>query len=116
MSYPIHEFAHKIPSFCSEVRRRADEIKSFSGIPSFSYKIMLDAIKVVGQVYEFVNDLLCISSIRNDLSHSKQRKFVNQELKESNKLIDIYSTSKDNLNSIKGQLQDLELVLRRGQI
>jgi Arabidopsis protein of unknown function len=30
-------------------------------------------------------------------------------------LIDICSTSRDNLDSIKGQLQDLESVLRRGQ-
>jgi Arabidopsis protein of unknown function len=57
------------------------------------------------------------SSIRNDLSLSKQRRFVDQELEESIKLIDISSTSRDNLDSIKGQLQDLKtaLIIRRGE-
>jgi len=75
---------------------------------------MLDAFKAVGQVYECINDLLCISSIRNDLSlNSKQRRFVDQELEESIKLIDICSISRDNLDLIKGQLQDLKSALRR---
>jgi Arabidopsis protein of unknown function len=101
------------------VLKAEEELKklkvSVASSPSLSYEIMLDAIKAVGHVYECISDLLCMSSIRNDLSLSTQRRFVDQELEESIRLIDVCSTSRDNLDSIKGQLQDLESALRRGE-
>ncbi|KAJ4776915.1 hypothetical protein LUZ62_061172 [Rhynchospora pubera] len=83
---------------------------------SLTYKIMLDALKAVGHVYESINELLSMSSNLNGLSHMQHRRWVEQELEESVKLLDMCSTSRDNLDTIRYHVQDLELANRRGDL
>jgi Arabidopsis protein of unknown function len=61
-----------------------------------------------------MNNLLGMSSNQNSLSHAQERRLVDQELEESIKLIDICSTSRDNLDVIKTHIEDLESAVRRG--
>ncbi|KAJ4776906.1 hypothetical protein LUZ62_061163 [Rhynchospora pubera] len=83
---------------------------------SLTYEIMLDALKAVGRVYESINELLCTSSNQNGLSHMQHRRWVEQELEESVKLLDICCISRDNLDTIKYHVQDLEMATRRGDL
>ncbi|KAJ4803974.1 hypothetical protein LUZ62_016540 [Rhynchospora pubera] len=83
---------------------------------SLTYEIMLDALKAVGHVYESINELLSMSSNLNGLSHMQHRRWVEQELEDSVKLLDMCSTSRDNLDTIRDHVQDLELANRRGDL
>jgi Arabidopsis protein of unknown function len=83
-----------------------------SSSSTLKYEILLDALKAVGYVYESINDLLCMSSNQNGLM--QHRRMIDLELDESVKLLDICSTSRDNLDAIKGHVQGLKLASRRG--
>ncbi|KAJ3692858.1 hypothetical protein LUZ60_011953 [Juncus effusus] len=74
---------------------------------------ILDALQGVCNLYECINDIFFMSSNQNSLSHSQQRRVVDQELEDSVNLLDICSTSSDNLAEIKAHLQDLESAVRR---
>ncbi|KAJ4774944.1 hypothetical protein LUZ62_059201 [Rhynchospora pubera] len=83
---------------------------------SLTYEIMLDALKAVGHVYESINELLSMSSNLNELSNMQHGRWVEQELEDSVKLLDMCSTSRDNLDTIRYHVQDLELANRRGDL
>jgi Arabidopsis protein of unknown function len=85
-----------------------------SSSPSLKHEIFLDALQAVRHVYESINDLLCMATNQNGLSHVQQRRWVDQELEESVKLLDICSTSRDNLDMIKAKVLDLEIAIRKG--
>jgi Arabidopsis protein of unknown function len=75
--------------------------------------MFLDALKAFGHVYESINDLLCLSTSQNSLSHVQRRRWIDKELEESVKLLDICSTSRDNLDMIKAKLLDFEIATRQ---
>jgi Arabidopsis protein of unknown function len=83
-----------------------------SSSSALKYEILLDALKAVGHVYYRINDLLCMSSNQNGLM--QHRRTIDLELDESIKVLDLCSTSRDNLDAIKSHVQDLELACRRG--
>ncbi|KAJ3692854.1 hypothetical protein LUZ60_011949 [Juncus effusus] len=74
---------------------------------------ILDALQGVCNLYECINDIFFMPSNQNSVSHSQQRRVVDQELEDSVNLLDICSTSRDNLAEIKAHLQDLESAVRR---
>ncbi|KAJ3692852.1 hypothetical protein LUZ60_011947 [Juncus effusus] len=74
---------------------------------------IIDALQGVCNLYECINDIFFMSSNQNSLSHSQQRRVVDQELEDSVNLLDICSTSSDNLAEMKAHLQDLESAVRR---
>ncbi|KAJ1693014.1 hypothetical protein LUZ63_009712 [Rhynchospora breviuscula] len=90
------------------------KLKALVGSGSLTCEIILDAIKAVGYVYECIDDLLCMPSNQNGLSHMQQRRWVDLELEGSIKLLDMCSTSRDNLNDIKYHVRDLGSAIRRG--
>ncbi|KAJ3690846.1 hypothetical protein LUZ61_020010 [Rhynchospora tenuis] len=101
--------------FVLKAEEELHKLKAQVGSRSLTCEIMLDTIKAVGHVYECINDLLCMPSNQNGLSHMQQRRLVDLELEESIKLLDMCSTSRDNLNVIKYHVRDLESAIRRGE-
>ncbi|KAJ3690853.1 hypothetical protein LUZ61_020017 [Rhynchospora tenuis] len=101
--------------FLQKAEEELNKLRASVG-SSLTYEIMLDALKAVGRVYESINELLGMSSNQNGLSHMQHGRWIEQELEESVKLLDICSTSRDNLDTIKYHIQDLELATRRGDL
>ncbi|XP_078174112.1 uncharacterized protein LOC144567807 [Carex rostrata] len=101
--------------FVLKAEEELSKLKASAGSTSLTYEIILDAIKAVGCVYECINDLLCMSSYQDELSNKQQRRCIDQELEESIQLLDMCSTSRDNLDEIKYHIQNLELAIRRGE-
>ncbi|KAJ4774946.1 hypothetical protein LUZ62_059203 [Rhynchospora pubera] len=102
--------------FLIKAEEELNKLQACMGSSSLTYEIMLDALKAVGRVYESINELLCMSGNQNGLSHMQHRRWVEQELEESVKLLDVCSTSRDNLDTIRDHVQDLELANRRGDL
>ncbi|KAJ1693008.1 hypothetical protein LUZ63_009706 [Rhynchospora breviuscula] len=102
--------------FLLKAEEELNKLQAYIGSSSLTCEIMLDALKAVGHVYESINELLCMSSNQNGFSHMQHRRWIEQELEESVKLLDICSTSRDNLDIIKYYVQDLELATRRGDL
>ncbi|KAJ3690847.1 hypothetical protein LUZ61_020011 [Rhynchospora tenuis] len=115
-----HTRSNSLPSrshsYVLKAKEELTQLRARVASPSLTYEIMLDALKAVGRVYECINDLLCMSSNRSGLSHSEHRRWVDQELEESVKLLDMCSSSRDYLDQIKCQVQDVELAIRRGEM
>ncbi|KAJ3692859.1 hypothetical protein LUZ60_011954 [Juncus effusus] len=89
------------------------KLKACVGSSSLSFEIILDALKGINNTYECINDLLCMTTNQNSFSHPQQRRQLDQELEESIKFLDVYSTSRDNVGEIKYNIQDLESAERR---
>ncbi|KAJ1693010.1 hypothetical protein LUZ63_009708 [Rhynchospora breviuscula] len=102
--------------FLLKAEEELNKLQASVGSSSFTNEIMLDAIKAVGRVYESINELLCMPRNQNGLSHMQHRRWVDQELEESVKLLDMCNTSRDNLDTIRDCIQDLELANRRGDL
>ncbi|XP_078173952.1 uncharacterized protein LOC144567658 [Carex rostrata] len=101
--------------FVLKLEEELNKLRAYAGSSSLTYEIMLDAMKAVGDVYECINDVLCMSSNQNCLSQSQQRRWIDQELEESIKLLDICSTSRENLDAMKCYIQNQESAIRRGE-
>ncbi|XP_078173950.1 uncharacterized protein LOC144567657 [Carex rostrata] len=101
--------------FVLKAEEELNKLKASVGSTSLTYEIILDAIKAVGHVYECINDLLGMSSNQNGLSQVQQRRWVEQELEESIKLLDMCSASRNNLDEIKYHIRNLELAIKRGE-
>ncbi|XP_078174114.1 uncharacterized protein LOC144567809 [Carex rostrata] len=114
-----HSRSNSLPvsshSFVLKAEEELNKVRDNLGSSSLSYKIMLDAIKAVGHVYECINDVLCMSSNQNCLSQWRQRRWIDQELEESVKLLDICSTSRENLDGMKCYIQNKKSSIRRGE-
>ncbi|KAJ3690851.1 hypothetical protein LUZ61_020015 [Rhynchospora tenuis] len=115
-----HTRSNSLPSRSHSYVLKAEEelsqLRARVASPCLTYEIMLDALRAVGQVYESINGLLCMSSNTSGLSHSEHRRWVDQELEESIKLLDMCSKSRDNLDQIKCHIQDFESAIRRGEM
>jgi Arabidopsis protein of unknown function len=91
-----------------------NKARAFVRSSSLTYEIILDAIKTAGHVYECINDL-CMSSDQNSLTQWQQRRWIDQELEESVRLLDICSTSREKLDSMRSYIQNQESAIRRGE-
>jgi Arabidopsis protein of unknown function len=102
-------------SFVLKAEEELNKVKAYVGSSSLTYEIMIDAIKAVGRVYECINDILCMSSNQNCLSQWQQRRWIDQELEESIRFLDICSTLRENLDAMKCYIHDQETAIRRGE-
>ena len=114
-----HSRSNSLPtrshSFVLKAEEELNKVRAYVGSSSLTHEIMLDAIKAIGHVYECINDVLCMSSNQNCLSQWQQRRWIDQELGESIKLLDICSTSRENLDALKCYIQNQESAIRRGE-
>ncbi|KAJ4776908.1 hypothetical protein LUZ62_061165 [Rhynchospora pubera] len=115
-----HTRSNSLPSrshtYVLKAEEELNQIRARVASPSLTYEIMLDALKAVGRVYECIDGLLSMSSNKSGLSYSEHRRWVDQELEESVKLLDMCKSSRDNLDKIKCHVQDFESAIRRGEM
>ncbi|KAJ4803980.1 hypothetical protein LUZ62_016546 [Rhynchospora pubera] len=114
-----HTRSNSLPSrshsYVLKAEEELNQLRARVASPCLTYEILLDALKAVGQVYESINGLFCMSSNTSGLSRSEHRRWVDQELEESIKMLDMCSTSRDSLDQIKCCVQDFESAIRRGE-
>ncbi|XP_073012001.1 uncharacterized protein [Typha latifolia] len=76
--------------------------------------MLFDGLKRLGDLYEYIEELLCLPSNQSGLSHSNQEKWVEEELEQSVRLLDICRATRNNLSAMKVHIQDLQIAFRRG--
>ncbi|XP_078173946.1 uncharacterized protein LOC144567652 [Carex rostrata] len=114
-----HSRSNSLPSrshsFVLKAEEELTKVRAYVGSSSVNNERMLDAIRAIGRVYECINDVVSMSSNQNCLSQQQQRRWIDQELEESIKLLDICSTSRENLDAMKCYIQNQESSIRRGE-
>ncbi|XP_073012424.1 uncharacterized protein [Typha latifolia] len=100
-------------SLVLKVEEELQKLRACVASPSLTAHMLFDGLKGLGDLYECIKELLCLSSNQNGLSHSNQKKLVEEEMEESIRLLDICDAMRDNLSAMKNNVQDLQVALRR---
>ncbi|PKU63891.1 uncharacterized protein LOC110112000 [Dendrobium catenatum] len=72
-----------------------------------------DGLRRLGDVYDVIDKLLSLPCNQQHLGHSNQRKWVEEELDLSLRLLDLSGAIRDGLTSTKEHLQEIQFSLRR---
>ncbi|XP_072965135.1 uncharacterized protein [Typha angustifolia] len=100
-------------SLVLKVEEELQKLKACAASSSLTAQMMCDALKGIIYLYECIEELFCLPSNQNGLSHPQQNKWVEEELEGSVKLLDLCGTMRDNLGAMKMHIQDLQSALRR---
>ncbi|XP_073012211.1 uncharacterized protein [Typha latifolia] len=98
-------------SFVLKVEEELQKLRACVASSSSTAQMVFDGLNSLGDVYEYIKQLLCNQC---GLSHSNQKKWVDEEMEESIKLLDICGAVRDCLSGMKINVQDLQAALRRG--
>nr|CAD1821271.1 unnamed protein product [Ananas comosus var. bracteatus] len=101
-------------SLVLKVEEELQKLRDCVASPSLTAEMICSAFEGIRNLYGCIEELCCLLSIRNVLSHPQQKKLVEQELDRSVKLLDLCDKMRDNLDTMKTNVQDLRSALRRG--
>ncbi|XP_072972346.1 uncharacterized protein [Typha angustifolia] len=101
-------------SLVLKVEEELQKLRACVASSSSTAQMVFDGLNGLGDVYEYIKELLSLPSNQNGVSHSNQKKWVEEEMEESIRLLDICGAMRDNLSSMKINVQDLQVALRRG--
>ncbi|PIA46961.1 hypothetical protein AQUCO_01500474v1 [Aquilegia coerulea] len=80
---------------------------------SLKAEMICNGLFSLAELYNCVDDLLCLPLTQQELVHQEHEKVVNDFLDESVRLMDICSSTSDILSSMKEHVQNLQSTLRR---
>ncbi|XP_073012423.1 uncharacterized protein [Typha latifolia] len=98
-------------SLVLKVEEELQKLRACVASSSSMPQMVFDGFNSLGDLYECIKELLCN---QNGLFHSNQKKWIEEEMEESIKLLDICGATRDNLSMMKINVQDLQAALRRG--
>ncbi|XP_020079983.1 uncharacterized protein LOC109703679 [Ananas comosus] len=101
-------------SLVLKVEEELQKLRDCVASPSLTAEMICSAFEGIRNLYDCIEELCCLPSIRNGLSHPQQKKLVEEELDRSVKLLDLCDKMRDNLDAMKTNVQDLRSALRRG--
>ncbi|KAL6870731.1 hypothetical protein ACP4OV_014579 [Aristida adscensionis] len=111
-----HQRSTSLPSLPhsidSNVEQELQGLRATISSPSVTIDAMCHGLRRLGDVYSCVEEMMCLPSHR--LSAARQRKMVEEELDRSLGLIDLCSAMQESLAELKMSVQELRLVLKRG--
>ena len=80
---------------------------------SATLQMMSSGLRVLGDIYECINEILHLPSNQQALCLAHQNKWMEKELDKSIKLLNLCTVMRDNLVAMKDHAQELSFVLRR---
>lgn len=112
-----HQRSTSLPclSYSTElnVEQELQNLKVNISSPSATIGTACDGLRRLGDVYSCIEDMMCLPS---NQALARQRKTVEEELDRSLALIDLSNTMQESLAELKTSVQELRLVLKRGDI
>ncbi|XP_066338703.1 uncharacterized protein [Miscanthus floridulus] len=110
-----HQRSTSLPSLPhsteSNVEQELQTLKARISSPSATIDTTCDGLRQLGDLYGCVEEMLCLPS---NQALTRQRKMAEEELDRSLVLIDLCSAMQESLAELKTSVQELRLVLRRG--
>ncbi|XP_072974944.1 uncharacterized protein [Typha angustifolia] len=101
-----HPLAHTI-------KEELQKMKNYMALSAPSALTTCDGLRGLGELYNCIDELLRLPHNREALCHPHQRKWLEEELEVSVKVLDLCGIMRDSFARIKEQVQDLQLALRR---
>ncbi|OEL35657.1 hypothetical protein BAE44_0003324 [Dichanthelium oligosanthes] len=110
-----HQRSTSLPSlpYSTElnVEQELQTLKAHISSPSTTIGTACDGLRRLGNVYSCIEEMMCLPS---NQALTRQRKTVEEELDRSLELIDLSNTIQESLAELKVSVQELRLVLKRG--
>ncbi|KAK1296010.1 hypothetical protein QJS10_CPB15g00279 [Acorus calamus] len=99
------------------ILRIKEELRKLKGFEvSQTAEAILIALESLKDLYTYVDDLLCLSLTQQALIHHRREKWVDEMLNGSVQLMDLCSSARGALSSMKEHMQALQSGLRRRRV
>ncbi|KAL6658373.1 hypothetical protein ACP70R_003959 [Stipagrostis hirtigluma subsp. patula] len=113
-----HQRSTSLPSLPHSTESNVEQellgLKACISLPSATIDTMCDGLRRLGDAYSCIEEMMCLPSNQVGLSVTQQRKMMEEELDRSLGLIDLCSAMQESLAELKMIVQELRLVLKRG--
>ncbi|XP_038970968.1 uncharacterized protein LOC120104232 [Phoenix dactylifera] len=96
-----------------QVEEELHKLKTCVASSSLTSQMMGNALRGLGDLYNCMEELLRLPHNQQSLSHLPQKRWVEEELDGSVRLLDFCGATRDSLVTMKERIQDLQLALRR---
>ncbi|TKV99394.1 hypothetical protein SEVIR_8G040500v4 [Setaria viridis] len=110
-----HQRSTSLPSlpYSTELNVEQDlqTLKMHISSPSATIGTACDGLRRLGDVYSCIEEMMCLPS---NQALTRERKTIEEELDRSLALIDLSNTMQESLAELKTSVQELRLVLKRG--
>ncbi|KAL6614898.1 hypothetical protein ACP70R_037168 [Stipagrostis hirtigluma subsp. patula] len=98
----------------AEVEQQMQNLKIAISSSSVTIDTICDGFRSLGDIYSSIEEMLCRPSNQVSLCQTLQRKAIEEELERSLVLLDLCNAMQESFMELKMNVQELLLVLRRG--